>query len=116
MTEGTVILFSASFSLWRLSENKLTMLLLWCFCWGSLLKIFHQCLNEDLLYGMGWKGTKKVTKRATNKSEMLLRSNLGIGLGRETGHGLHWCYDALQSERESGGPNRNPLFQLLCQI
>lgn len=83
VTEGTIILFSASFSLRRLSENKLTMLLLWCLCWGSFLNIFHQCLDDDLFYGMGWKGTKKVTKRATNKGEMILRSDLGIGLGKE---------------------------------
>lgn len=56
-------MFSASFSFWRLSERKLTMLLLWGYLvpfLGLIPQIFHQCFDDDLEYGMGWKGTREV--------------------------------------------------------
>jgi len=62
-TEGKLILFSASFSSWRLSERKFTVLFL-CGYSMPLLElipqIFHQCVDDDLVYGTGCKGTREV--------------------------------------------------------
>ena len=48
-----------------------------------------------------------MTQRAMNKGEMLLRSNLGTGLGREMllpeiQYGLCQCYGAMQSRGNQG--------------
>lgn len=53
-------------------------------------------------------------RRAMNKDEMLLRSDLGTGSGNEIvipeiQRVLHRCYRVMQSRKESGGPKVNPL-------